>query len=72
MNCIDEISTAYLIDCIYEVSTIMNLAPSIGNHIVAFAQSLIISIPEQCRQLVLLAGITIKLLRTFYIAIAGF
>ena len=50
----------------------MNLAPSIGNHVVAFAQLLIISIPEQRRQLMLLAGIAIKLLRTFYIAIAGF
>ena len=50
----------------------MNLAPSIGNHVVAFAQPLIISIPEQRRQLVLLAGITIKLLRTFYIAIVRF
>ena len=50
----------------------MNLAPSIGNHVVAFAQLLIISIPEQRRQLMLLAGIAIKLLRTFYIAITGF
>ena len=54
------------------MSTIMNLAPAIGNHIVAFAQPLIVSIPEQRRQLVLLACIAIKLLRTFYIAITGF
>lgn len=47
----------------------MNLAPAIDNHIVIFAQLLIISISEQRRQLVLLACITIKFLRTFYIPV---
>ena len=52
-----------------KIAAIVYPVPSILSHVLGFAPLWIKAIAKQRRQLVLLAGITIKLLRTFYIPV---